>query len=653
MLSSSKITLAEFLSDSHISPTEESHEDHSDYCDTYENKFDFIGRVAKPQGSYVEAFKESHYLFSSSQSSITSSEDVTGRYDINWLSPDDYISNWEKLSKDEQITFRMLVMSDFKHNSNRYGLKTKNLEAHLLLNLGCDMNNILNSPSCSVRSNLRSPGRWNEEGLFIKGNFSLVCSDNRTIDAKSCRRSIYKFNRSYDPEKLFKSGLVAYQLVIRSDSSYRKISKDDPVESKRRIHDFFRNNATYLSKLVNKKKKILSYVYSHEISVDSILREEYRPHTHSIVFIEKSNPLQEQEEIELIEKEFNSLHSDREMSLERYSKDDSLVPRRAAKFKDIESSIGYLFRAYSLAEGYLREIRSNNIRELNQKTVECYRNLIWLFKGEEANGLKGVRRFNSSYMPERNEDVLYKHPLLQKKKKSNTIKKENSKTYASTRKSSKNKHKDSSGAGSVKSCKSSRVQEDSSRTRTQRRLLSRSAQRVGKEVRSPITGRAGNDAASESKRAAGEYSSAEGSKPTVHSSSAIPVPVGSPRARVFISEQNGEQSSVSTGTDAGIARADCQGKPKHAGSSSAAAKAGNSTSGNSTSGRKRKICSSPDIRPSAPKLENSSPSRVRWSKKPELCTSLSGVWMEWGTEQEERRKLSSISKPRAQKNVCS
>lgn len=641
MLSSSKITLAEFLSDSHVSPTEESDRNRSGYCDTYENKFDFIGKVAKPQDRYVEAFKESHYLFSSSQSSITSSEGITGRYDINWLSPDDYISNWEKLSKDEQITFRMLVMSDFKSNSNRYGLKTKNLEAHLLLNIGCDMNNILNSPSCSVRSNLRSPGYWTKGGEFVKGDFSLVCSDNRTVDAKTCRRSVYKFNRSYDPEKLFKSGLVAYQLVIRSDSSYRKILKDDPIESKRRIHEFFRENATYLSKLANKKKKILSYVYSHEISVDSILREEYRPHTHSIVFIKKSNALQEQEEIELVEKEFNSLHSDREMSLERYSKDDSLVPRRASKFKDIESSIGYLFRAYSLAENYLREIRSNNIRELNQKTVECYRNLIWLFKGEEANGLKGVRRFNSSYIPERDDSVsLYKHPLLQKKKKSNTIKKENSKTYASTRKSSKNKHKDSSRARPVRSCEGSRVQEDSSRTRTQRGLLSRSTQRAREEIRGSVSSTAGDDAAQESKPVTDIKSSADSLKHPEYSGPKNSGANVSSRARVFISEQNGEQPCVSAGTDAGFERADCQSKPKHAWSSSAAAKAGNSTSGNSTSGnsasgnstsgssasgRKHKICGPPDIRPPATKLENSSPSRVRWREKPEFCTSLSAI----------------------------
>jgi hypothetical protein len=473
-----KITLAEFLSDSHINPIEESSEERSGYCDTYENKFDFIRKVAKPQEAYLEAFKESHSLFSSSQSSVKSSEGVTGRYDINWLSPDDYISNWEKLTKEEQLTFRVLVMSDFKSNSNRYGLKTKNLEAHLLLNLGCDMNNILNSPNCSIRSNLRSPGSWTKEGEFVKGDFSTVCSDNRTVDAKTCRRSVYKFKRSYDVEKLFKSGFVAYQLVIRSDSSYRKILKDDPIESKRRIHLFFRDNASYLSRLANKKKKILSYLYSHEISVDSILREEYRPHTHSIIFLKRSNPLQEQEEVELIEKEFNSLHSDREMSLERYSKDDSLVPRRASKFKDIEASVDYLFRAYSLAEGYLREIRSHNIRELNQKTVECYRNLIWLFKAEDANGLKGVRRFNSSYIPEKNDSTLYKHPLLQKKKKSNTIKKENSKPYASTRKPSQNKYPNTRKPGSAKPCKSSRVKRNCSRTGIQRRILKWNNRRV-------------------------------------------------------------------------------------------------------------------------------------------------------------------------------
>jgi hypothetical protein len=642
MQDSQKITLEEFLSDAHIVQDEESDGYQSHYRDTYESKFEFISKVAKPQDRYLEAFKESHSLFSSSRTSIRSSRAITGRYDINWLSPDDYLLNWEKLSKYEQVTFRMLVMSDFKSNSNRYGLKTKNLEAHLLLNLGCDMNNILNSPNCAVRSNLRSPGIWTKDGEFVKGDFSTLCSDNRTIDAKTCMRSFYKFNRNHDVEKLFKCGLVCYQLVIRSDSSYRKILKDDPIESKRRIHSFFRENASYLSKLVNKKKKILSYLYSHEISVDSIVKEEYRPHTHSIVFIKRSNPLQEQEEIELIEKEFNSVYSDREMSLERIVKDDSLVPRRGSKFKDIEYSIGYLFRAYSLAEGYLREIRSDNIRELNQKTVECYRNLIWLFKAEEANGLKGVRRFNSSYIPEKNDSTLYKHPLLQKRKKSNTIKKENSKIYVSTRKPSQNKPSDAQRAGSAKSCESSRVQEDSTRARAQRRVLSRSNQRTGKALGSSISSRAGDDAAQKSILSADLKHTAKCSRR--NSSAADASPVCSSRPARFISKQDGRQPCLSASTDAIPERADSKGKPKHASacattkasaasSTTAAAKA-------STTAATDQICGSSSIRSPAPQPKGSGRARLWRTEKPKLCTSLS-------TQQKQRRELSSIPEPRA------
>jgi hypothetical protein len=537
----------------------------------------------------------------------------------------------------------MLVMSDFKSNSNRYGLKTKNLEAHLLLNLGCDMNNILNTPNDSVRSNLRAPGYYDKDGNYIKGDFNTSSCGNRTIDAKSCMHSLYKFNRSYDVEKLFKAGLVAYQLVIRSDESYRKISKDDPIESKRRIHSFFRENTGYLGKLVNKKKKILSYLYSNEISVDSILKSEYRPHTHSIVFIEKSNHAQESLEVEAIEKEFNSVYSDREMSLERYEKDDTLVPRRAGKFKDIEHSVGYLFRAYSLAENYLREINEHNIRELNQKTVECYHNLVWLFKAEEANGLKGVRRFNSSYIPERNDTSLYKHPLLQKRKKSNTIKKENSKTYVSTRKPSKNKSSDAQESGHNKSRESSRVQKSRKRARLQRELLSGSVQRAREEVRSSVSSRAGNDAAQGSASTADLKPSAKSFKSPDFSSAEESVQSAGRADGSSISKQNGEQSCLSAGTDAGFERTDCKSKPKHAGSCGSTQACGQNSIHSSRPSRSapaEQICSSSSIRSPAPQPKGPGRARLWRTEKPKLCTSLSA-------QQKQRRELSSIPEPRA------
>ena len=74
----------------------------------------------------------------------------------------------------------------------------------------------------------------------------------------------------------------------------------------------------------------------------------------------------------------------------------------------------------------MREIRSNNIRELNLKTVETYRNLIWFYRGEDANQKKGVRRNQYSHIPSSKEQTPFKHPLLQKKPKCPTIKKSSS-----------------------------------------------------------------------------------------------------------------------------------------------------------------------------------------------------------------------------------
>jgi hypothetical protein len=391
------------------------------YTDTYDSRYEFSPNVPKPRDEHMMKFYDIRSRYSSTSTTVSSPDPLSGRYDINWLNPEDYLRNWEKLTKEERLSFRSIVMSDFVSNSNRYGLKTRNLEDHLLLHLGCDMKNILNCAKDPVKSNLRSPGYVDEYDVFHKGNFDSSCVKNRTVDPKTCTRAYHKFSKEFDVEKLFKSGFVCYQGVIRSDSSLRHMGAD-PLDYKKRVHDFFRSNTAFLSKLCVKKKRIFSYMYSNEVSVDSILHQAYRPHTHVIFFLQKTKKNNDQSLlVEDLEELFNNSFKDRELSVLRHFKDMDLVPKKVSNYKDIKNAVSYLFRAYSLAENYMREVRPSNIRELNLQTVKTYRNLIWLFKAEEANGLKGVRRFNSSYIPNKSEETFYSHPLLQKKKKSNTI----------------------------------------------------------------------------------------------------------------------------------------------------------------------------------------------------------------------------------------
>jgi hypothetical protein len=291
-------------------------------------------------------------------------------------------------------------------------VKKLNLESHLLLHVGCDVTNIINNGKDAVLTNLKHPST---------GNYAEKCADNRSLDPRTCYRAYRKFLKDYSVETLFKQNFVCYQAVIVADASYSSLSSD-PEETKKRYHTFFKQNCKEFDRLSNKRKKIYSYIYSNEVSVDSIQQAKYRPHTHLIFFVPKSHSVEEQQhEISRIEERFNTRFSDRSMRLHRTEYSGELLPTVSTTFKEIETSVNYLFRAYSLVDQYAREARDHNIRELNKASVECYRNLVWLFK-PSSNG-SCVRHFRASRIPRKSEETTYKHPLLQKKKKSSTIKK--------------------------------------------------------------------------------------------------------------------------------------------------------------------------------------------------------------------------------------
>ena len=379
--------------------------------------------IAPPSCDELSLFVENANDLYSSACDVRSSLPILSRYDLNWCSVEDYVANWNLLDRESQTTLRLLTRSDNK-NANRFGLKKRNLESHLLLNIGCDMNNIVNNGKDSVRTNLKSssPDAPNY-------GYSRDCLSNRTVDPKTCLRAYKKFDKEFSAETLFKKGLVAYQAVITSDSSLRDLSSD-PMSYKTRVHEFFKTNTEYLAKLCNKRRKIFSYVYSHEISVDSILEQKYRPHTHVIFFVKKDSfyrtgeASESQKLVKELEEKINKEFSDRKWSCERVSIDNTEFPKVARKYSEIERSFEYLHRAYSLSAQYMREIREDNVRELNKATVETYRSLIWLYAGEPYNpDCRAIRRLRACYVPKRSVGDKYKHPLLSKEKKRNTIRK--------------------------------------------------------------------------------------------------------------------------------------------------------------------------------------------------------------------------------------
>ena len=387
---SKEVSLSEFLSDDEVLERELS------YSGNYK-----IGKEEPPSEYFIEKFRASHASLRCSGATLDS-ELVDHKHQMNWCNIDSYVRNWNKLSREDKLAVKALLHSDLTNNANRFGLKRKDLEVHLLLNIGCDMTNIVNNGKDSVRSNL----------LSMNGTYSSECLDNRAVDPKTCRRFANKFKKDYDVEKLFKSGFVAYQAVITMNSS---VTLSDPLEAKEKIQLFFRENALMLSRLCHKKKMIPSYLRSHEISVSSITKGLYDPHTHLLFFVEKGTT---DASLSLIEELFNLEFSDRKLEILR---NDDLSFKCGKTFKSIEKSVDYLFNSYSLASQYLREAREDNLPALNKATVECYHNLIWLLRADSEH--QGVQRFGKSHIPERNAEKTYKHPLLQKRRKSNTIKK--------------------------------------------------------------------------------------------------------------------------------------------------------------------------------------------------------------------------------------
>jgi hypothetical protein len=309
------------------------------------------------------------------------------KYEFNLLNLKAYLDNWDILDKELQKTLVRFVDSDLSNNGLRQGLKERyDFVSHLLLLCGAEIWNIRSFKNTNmVLSNLKN--------LFC--NYSREISKNNIIDARTCRQRFFRFNETYDVESLFGEN-NCLSVIFESDDSYREINELN-ARKRDRVWDFFRSNVKSLKRF-QRSGLINSYLYSHEVSVDSILNLRFRPHTHALVFFPKGGE--------------PPLLADRLVENDRTLK---ISPDFHERFSTVEQFVPYLYAAYSPAAVYRKEYRDSNVLELNRNLVRALHILLELGKGDA--GARSVQRNNHSRIPKREGSKTGKKRLYGQKKK--------------------------------------------------------------------------------------------------------------------------------------------------------------------------------------------------------------------------------------------
>ena len=309
------------------------------------------------------------------------------RYEFDWLNLRAYADNWNCLDSEIQKTIRAFVESDLRGNNLKHGMKRRDeFHKHLLLLAGCEIWNIRQYNNTNmVLSNLRD--RF--------GNYSWPWTKDRSIDARDCNQAAHEFMDTYDPGELFRD-FNAQIIQFEACAGYRH--QPEPGWLARGLFKlFFKENAAILKSWV-RSGLIHSYIYSHEISCDSILGMRFRPHTHAIVFFKRS-----------------PVPPDLEARVKLTDRRLTAMPSVHTKYSTLEKFIRYLYGAYSLVEVYERERRNDNLLHLNRNTVQVLHALIELPKGDSCD--PGVQRNNHSYIPPKDRPQnKWTHPRLVKER---------------------------------------------------------------------------------------------------------------------------------------------------------------------------------------------------------------------------------------------
>lgn len=343
---------------------------------------------SKPNDYSVEKFLETEETASrseelrSGQARVTSDLPVRDMWDINWANIKDWIHNWRVVPLNERLLIKAVLTSSLEGNANRNGLKTFNLGSHLLQAIGTDLTNIVGNGTCAVRSNLMYEGSY----------YHNDCLNNRVLDPKTSRRAFSAYMKENNIEKLYQEGYSSFHAVVNSGEDLRWLRGQTSAYGDR-LWSFYQENVKKFRWLKG-QGLVDYYIYSHEMSSRNLLEKEFNPHTHVMFFLPRTGlgPDDDQWRAREIAREFNLSGAQGVMSPDTELNGGSREIRFQTKWgSSVRGSIGYYFRAYSTVGNYLKEIRPDNIRELNLATREYSRTVDELMSGKHRRIFGGTR----------------------------------------------------------------------------------------------------------------------------------------------------------------------------------------------------------------------------------------------------------------------
>jgi hypothetical protein len=270
-----------------------------------------------------------------------------------------------------QRTIREFIDSDLQGNCFKYGMKKINeFYSHLLLLIGVEVWNIRSFNNTDmVSSNLRNKN----------GHYSMFKTRNTMFDSRSCSERHKKFTNKYSVEDLFNTNNC--QIVNFESSELYRSQTEYSERTREQYKNFFKGNVTTLKRL-QRSGLITSFLYSNEVSADSILKMRFRPHTHALVFFPKKT----------VSPDLNAKQRENDRTLK-------VLEKVHTSFPAVEKFVRYMFASYSLSGVYLKEYTDENVLELNKKTVEAHQFLFSLTTGDIQT--RSFQRNNHSRIPMR------------------------------------------------------------------------------------------------------------------------------------------------------------------------------------------------------------------------------------------------------------
>jgi hypothetical protein len=202
---------------------------------------------------------------------------------------------------------------------------------------------------------------------------------NTLFDSRSCSERHKKFTNKYSVEDLFNTNNC--QIVNFESSELYRSQTEYSERTREQYKNFFKGNVTTLKRL-QRSGLITSFLYSNEVSADSILKMRFRPHTHALVFFPKKT----------VSPDLNAKQRENDRTLK-------VLEKVHTSFPAVEKFVRYMFASYSLSGVYLKEYTDENVLELNKKTVEAHQFLFSLTTGDIQT--RSFQRNNHSRIPMR------------------------------------------------------------------------------------------------------------------------------------------------------------------------------------------------------------------------------------------------------------